>query len=319
MAARDLLVNLLRGALIGVTEIIPGVSGGTIALLIGVYERLIESAGALVRGVVRAAIDVPRGRGAAAARAHLRAVSWATVVPVAVGMLVAVVTAARVVGPLVEAHPVVSRALFAGLIVTSLVVPARMVGGRWRARDWALAVPAAMATFLATGLTTVGAADPGPLAILVTAAVAVCALVLPGVSGAFMLVASGMYEPTLRALSTADAAYIATFVVGAILGLAGFVQLLLFLLSRHRRVTLTIMTGLMAGSLRALWPWQTEERELLAPSGDVVSPLVGFALGVVVVAVLLTAETIAARRALRRSAEPDAPAGDVTDEDALQR
>lgn len=303
MAALHILFNVVRGALIGVSEIIPGVSGGTIALLIGVYERLIASAGEFVRGVVRAVVDLPRGRGAARAREHFRAVSWSTVVPVAIGMLAAVLVAARVVAPLVEEHPVPSRALFAGLIAASLIVPARMVGRRWRVRDAALAAVAAVLSFVLTGLPSAASAEPAPLAILVSAAVAVCALVLPGVSGSFVLVSTGMYEPTLRALNAVDLGYIALFAVGAVLGLAVFVQLLLWLLSNHHRVTLAIMTGLMAGSLRALWPWQTDDRELLAPSGDVGTPLAWFAIGIAVVVALLVAEAIAARRAARPALE----------------
>lgn len=299
MPALLLLWNVARGALIGVSEIIPGVSGGTIALLVGVYERLIQSAAELVRGVVRFVLDVPRGRGTAGAREHLLAVSWSTVLPVGIAMLAAVVVGARIVAPLVEAHPLEARALFAGLIAASLVVPARMLGGRWRLRDWALAVPAAVLSFLLTGLPAADAAEPGALAIVASAAVAICALVLPGVSGSFVLVTTGMYEPTLRALNAGDVAYVALFAVGAVLGLAVFVQVLLWLLKRHHRVTLAIMTGLMAGSLRALWPWQTEERALLAPSGDVVALSLWFALGLVVVGALLAAEALAKRRSSR--------------------
>ncbi|MGM1029287.1 MAG: DUF368 domain-containing protein [Actinomycetota bacterium] len=303
MAPLHLLLNLVRGALIGVSEIIPGVSGGTIALLLGVYERLIASAGELIRGAVSAAVDLPRGRGGARAREHLRAVSWATVVPVGIGMVTAVLVAARVVAPLVEAHPEASRALFAGLIAASLIVPARMVGRRWRAREVALAALAAVLSFALTGLPSAAAIVPAPLMIVVSAAVAVCALVLPGVSGSFVLVTTGMYEPTLRALNSGDLGYVALFIAGAVLGLAAFVQVLLWLLSHHHRVTLAIMTGLMAGSLRALWPWQTEDRGLLAPSGDVGTPLAWFAVGIVVVVALLVTEAIAARRAARRAAD----------------
>ncbi|WP_413317420.1 DUF368 domain-containing protein [Agrococcus sp. 1P02AA] len=299
MPAILLLWNVLRGALIGISEIIPGVSGGTIALLVGVYERLIQSAAELVRGVVRFVLDVPRGRGTAGAREHLREVSWSTVLPVGIAMLAAVVVGARIVAPLVEAHPLEARALFAGLIAASLVVPARMLGGRWRLRDWGLAVAAAVLSFVLTGLPAADAGDPGAVAIIASAAVAICALVLPGVSGSFVLVTTGMYEPTLRALNALDAAYIALFAVGAVLGLAVFVQVLLWLLQRHHRVTLAIMTGLMAGSLRALWPWQTEERALLAPGGDILAPVLWFALGLVVVGALLAAEALAKRQPIR--------------------
>ncbi len=295
-------LDLLRGALIGVTELIPGVSGGTIALLIGVYERLIESAGSLVRGVVRAVLDVPRGRGLVRAKEHWARVAWATVLPVGIGMVVAVVAMARVVAPLVEAHPITSRALFAGLIVVSLIVPARMLGARWQLRDVALALPAAAASFLLTGLPSGGEAEPGPLGIFLSAALAVCALVLPGVSGSFVLVSTGMYEPTLKALNDRELGYIGTFIAGAVVGLALFVHVLLRLLSHHRRVTLAIMTGLMAGSLRALWPWQTEERDLLAPSGDLLGPALWFLLGAAIVAGLLVAEHLVHRRSLARAA-----------------
>ncbi|MBS3180001.1 DUF368 domain-containing protein [Pseudoclavibacter sp. Marseille-Q4354] len=301
LSALNVLVNLLRGALIGVTEIIPGVSGGTIALLIGVYETLIDSAGHLVRGVVRAAVDTVRGQGLQRAREHFAQVRWGVVLPIGIGMLVAIVAAARIVAPLVEAHPVASRALFAGLIAVSLIVPARMLGARWQVRDYAIAVPAAILSFVMTGLPSANNADPSPIAILVSAAVAVCALVLPGVSGSFVLVTTGMYEPTLRALNSLDFGYIALFAVGAVTGLALFVQVLLWLLTKHRRVTLALMTGLMAGSLRALWPWQTEDRELLWASGDVVGPVLWFLLGAAIVAALLIAEGLLVRRALRKA------------------
>ena len=296
MPAIRTLVDLLRGALIGVVEVIPGVSGGTVALLIGVYERLLASASSLVRGVVHAVVDPVRGRGLARAREHLAQVSWRLVLPVGLGMVLALVTAARVVEPLLEEHPVTARALFAGLIVASLVVPARMLGARWRVRDVALAVGAAAGGFLLTGVPSSTVENPAPLAIMGSAALAVCALVLPGVSGSFVLVSTGMYQPALAALNGGDVPTIALFMAGGVLGLAVFVHVLRWLLSSHRRVTLAIMTGLMAGSLRALWPWQSDDRDLLAPSGDVTVVVAWFVAGVVIVGAVLAIERIVVRR-----------------------
>lgn len=295
VALRQLL-TVARGAVIGVVEIIPGVSGGTVALILGVYERLIIGAGELVRGLVHAVVGPLRGRGLARARAHLRAVPWSFLVPLGVGMLGAVLLAARVVEPLVESHPVESRALFAGLIVVSLIVPARMVGDRWRARDVLLALAAAALAFVLTALPTAGEADASPLVIVLSAAVAICALVLPGVSGSFVLVGLGMYEPTIRAVSALDVGYLALFALGALIGLGSFVHVLRWLLLHRHRVTLAIMTGLMAGSLRALWPWQDDARELLPPTGDVLGPVLWFALGALLVGGMLLGE-----RALTRS------------------
>ena len=137
-------LDLLRGALIGVVEIIPGVSGGTIALIIGVYEILIESVGEFVHGVVALVTGPLRGRGTGPAREHFARVRWDVVIPVGIGMVLALVAAARIVAPLVEQYPQPARALFAGLILVSLRVPYRMVGARWQAREWILAGAAAV-------------------------------------------------------------------------------------------------------------------------------------------------------------------------------
>lgn len=287
---------LVRGALIGAAEVVPGVSGGTIALVVGVYEALIRSAGHLVRAVVdrvrRVPTDVVRG--------HLRQVRWGVVVPVLVGMAVAVVLGARLLEPLLEEHPVQARALFAGLILASLVVPARMVGGRWTPSEVVVGVVAAAAAVLLTGIPPASEQDPALPVVALAAAFAVCALVLPGVSGSFLLLTVGLYEPTLAAVNDRDLAYLGVFALGAVLGLGLFVSGLQWLLEHRHRVTLVVMTGLMAGSLRALWPWQDDDRGLLAP-GEGVPGAVGLvALGAAVVLVLLVVE--------RRAAPPRPPA-----------
>lgn len=296
MGPLRLLIDLLRGALIGVVEIIPGVSGGTVALIIGVYERLIESIGEFVRGIARAVVDLPRGRGLAAAGGHFARVDWRMIIPLGVGMLVALLVAARLVAPIVEANPVESLAFFGGLMLVALIVPARMVGGLWRVRECVLAALAAVAGFVFSGLPSVALDEPALPMVGLSGALAVCALVLPGMSGSFVLLVLGVYEPTLRAVNERDLAYLGVFIIGMVIGLALFVQLLRWLLRHHHRVTLAIMTGLMAGSLRALWPWQGEERELFAPTGEVWPIVLWFALGVVIVTVMLIVERAITRR-----------------------
>lgn len=290
------LIDFIRGALIGVVEIIPGVSGGTVALIIGVYERLIDSAGEFVRGCVRLVTDVPRGRGFARAGGHFRQVAWMLLLPLGVGMLVGLVGAAAVVAPLVEHYPEQSRAFFAGLILVALVVPARMVGGRWTWREWALAVPSAVLAFVFTGLPTGTVGDPNLWFVAIAGAIAVCALAVPGMSGSFILLLFGLYAPTLAALNDRDIGYIAVFVAGMAIGFALFVRALQWLLEHRRRITLAIMTGFMAGSLRALWPWQTEDRALLEPGGNVLGMVGWFVLGMAIVAGMLVVEAWLVRR-----------------------
>ncbi|GAB3616715.1 DUF368 domain-containing protein [Okibacterium endophyticum] len=296
MRLLTMLMDLVRGALIGIAEIIPGVSGGTIALIVGVYEDIIGSAGELVRGVVRAVADPLRGRGLTRARAHFREVRWGIVLPVAIGMLIAIVVASAVLAPLIEEHPVETRALFAGLIIASLIVPIRMVGRRWKAHEVVGAAIAAVAAFLLTSLPSADPVDPPLWLVMIAAAVAVCALVLPGVSGSFLLLTVGMYAPTLAAVNDRDLVYLGVFIIGAVLGLSLFVSGLQWLLEHRHGITLAAMTGLMIGALRALWPWQSDDNELLAPQGDVGLALAMFAVGIIVVALLIVIETALVKR-----------------------
>ncbi|MCZ2839769.1 DUF368 domain-containing protein [Modestobacter sp. VKM Ac-2985] len=256
----------------GAAEVVPGVSGGTVALVVGVYGRLIDGAGHVVTAL-RLALT---GRWAAA-RTELNRAHWSTIVPVLVGMVVAVLVAARLLEPLVEDHPVGARAVFFGLVLFSIVVPARMVG-RWAGRDVAIAVLGAVVAFLLTGLPPGGDVDPPLTLVVPAAAVAICALVLPGVSGSFLLLTVGLYQPTLAAVNDRDVGYLGAFALGAALGLGLFVKALQVALRRHHALTLALMTGLMAGSLRALWPWQEEDRSLLAPD-DGVLPMLALAVG----------------------------------------
>lgn len=285
--------HVLRGMAMGAAEVVPGVSGGTVALVLGVYTRLIDSAGHVVTALRLVLTGQPRP-----ARDELRRAHWSTVVPVVSGMLVAVLVAARLLEPLIEDHPVGARAVFLGLVLFSIVVPARMVG-RWTAREYGAAALAALAAFLLTGLPPAGDVDPALALVVPAAAVAICALVLPGVSGSFLLLTVGLYQPTLAAVNDRDLAYIGAFALGAALGLGFFVKALQAALRRHHALTLAIMTGLMAGSLRALWPWQDEDRGVLAPDGGAL-PMFALALGV---GLVVAGALVLQERAERRAAE----------------
>jgi putative membrane protein len=286
--------NLVRGALIGVAEVIPGVSGGTVALIVGVYETLIN---AIANVVLSLRQLLGLGTGKASARtsaATVRGLPWRILIPVAIGMVTALILGARFIGPLLEEHPVRMRALFFGLVLAGVYVPAHMVlrtsPGAWRAKDLVVAAVAAIFLFWLTGVPPANITDPGPIVIVLAAAVAICALVLPGVSGSFLLLSVGMYETTISAVNNRDLGYIALFGLGAVIGLASFVTLLRWLLANRARITLVIITGLMVGSLRALWPWQSVDRDLLAPSTDIGMVLLLFIAGVLAVVGLLLIE-----------------------------
>jgi putative membrane protein len=129
--------------------------------------------------------------------------------------------------------------------------------------------------------------------VFLAAAVAVCALVLPGVSGSFLLLAIGFYAPTITAVNDLDLGYLSVFVLGAIVGLALFSSALRWLLVNLRSITLVVMTGLMLGSLRALWPWQDNVGQLGSPVS--LTPLVFFAVGAMIVALFLWVQSRASK------------------------
>ena len=269
---------LVSGALVGCAEVVPGVSGGTLALVLGLYDRIITGVDHFVRGVVAL---VRPGQGRSAAAEQMRRVHWSVLVPVAIGMVAAVLLAAAAIEPLLEDYPVGMRALFFGFIAASVAVPLRMADRMAGLRDRAVLVGAAVLAFVLTGLPPSQQSEPNLLLVGLAAAVAVCALVLPGVSGSFFLLSIGLYDPTISAVNDRDLGYLGVFALGLVVGLSSFVRVVRWLLETHRHVTLLAMAGLMVGSLRALWPWQDADRGLLAPSGG----LEGIG-GVVVIALL---------------------------------
>jgi len=282
------IANLLRGFLIGIAEVIPGVSGGTIALIVGIYERIIGSAA----NAVEAFVFLLRGK-LQEAKVPARQIDWLLVLPVLVGMFAAIFAAAAIIEPLLESQPENMRGLFAGLILVSLLVPYRMVGGSWQVTDYLVGLTAAAIAFALVSLPKQEVTDPALALVFIAAAVAVCALVLPGVSGSFLLLAFGFYAPTIAAVNDFDLAYLSVFVIGAIVGLAMFSTALRWLLDNRRRVTLVVMTGLMLGSLRALWPWQDNLGQPVSPES--LTPPVFFAVGALFVALLLWVQSRASK------------------------
>jgi len=282
------IANLLRGFLIGIAEVIPGVSGGTIALIVGIYERIIGSAANAVEAFALLLLGKLQE-----AKVAARQIEWLLVLPVLVGMFAAIFAAAAAIEPLLESQPENLRGLFAGLILVSLLVPYRMVGASWRVTDYLLGLIAAAISFLLVSLPRQEVTDPALALVFMAAAVAVCALVLPGVSGSFLLLAIGFYAPTIAAVNDLDFGYLSVFVLGAIVGLALFATALRWLLVNQRRITLVVMTGLMVGSLRALWPWQDNLGQPVSPES--VTPLVFFAVGALFVALLLWVQSRASK------------------------
>lgn len=286
--ARGAVRHGIIGFLMGSADVVPGVSGGTIALVGGIYARLIEA----VRDGARALTTVARGR-VRDGLGQLRQVDWALLVPLLAGIGLAVVSLASVVEHMLEEEPVRLAGLFSGLVLGSVVVAFRMVR-RVDATVVAIFAVSAVALFVLLGLREETTAEAGqaasaPLwAYPAAAMVAICAMILPGVSGSFLLVTMGMYDDVLAAVNDREIGILLLFLVGCVVGLGAFSRVLAWLMANHHDRVVAAMIGLMVGSGRVLWPWPggTSTTELAGPSGDVAVPLALAVVGFVVVAAI---------------------------------
>lgn len=285
---REIPFTALRGFVMGMADIVPGVSGGTVALVFAIYRRLVgairTASGALER-LLRA--------DAAGARRSLAQVEWAFVLPLLGGILAAVATLSGPIEGLLHDRPAEMAGLFLGLVAGSTVVAWQLLGVRDARRMLVLAA-VAVATFLLLGLseaTTASAEASSGHALWVyflAGAVAICAMILPGISGSFMLVAMGMYGSVLGAVNDRDLPPLAAVALGCVVGLALFSRLLHWALSEHHDTVTAGLIGLMVGSLRVLWPWPdgVDSTALGAPDGPV-GVVVALALGGMVLVVAL--------------------------------
>lgn len=278
---RRTLTQVVRGFLMGAADVVPGVSGGTVALVLGIYERLVAN----IRGGAGALGALATGQ-VSTALGRLRHLEWGWLLSLGVGIAVAVVTLAHTIETLLDEQPVRTAALFFGLIAGSVVLAWRLV----RLRDLkrvSVAGAAAVAAFFVLGLGSGPVDDPSWWMFLGAGAVAICAMILPGVSGSFLLLMLGMYDSVLGLVTDRDLAVLGVFAIGCVAGLALFSTALHWALAAHHDTVLAAMVGLMLGSLRVLWPWPdgTDSSTLAAPADDVVAPVLiaAAAAGVVVV------------------------------------
>ena len=258
------ILNAICGALIGMAELVPGISGGTVALIVGIYERALHNANDLISG-------------------RFKKVEWGFLLSVAAGMFLAVFGFSTLLHNFVEGQVSLSRALFLGMVAVSIIVPICMMS-RFTPASIAAFIIATVAIFFVTGFTSTPVEDPSLIVVFLAAMVAVCALVLPGVSGSLILLTMGLYQPVIGAVSDRNMTIVGVFALGALCGLVAFVKVLNYLLDTHRDPTLAAMAGFMLGSLRALWPWGADQ--------DASTPLIllMFALGGIIVAIFIAVD-----------------------------
>ena len=246
----DYLSLALRGFAMGASDVVPGVSGGTMALILGIYEELIDSIRNLTQpGFLK---TVFRFR----LREALALSNWQFLAAVGTGILLAVFSLARGLEWVLEHHPVLLWSFFFGLVLASVVIVSQRIN-RLTALLALIMIASAAGVYWLVGLVPAQTPDTWWFVFL-SGALAICAMILPGISGAFILVLLGKYEYLLNALNRGDILTIGLVMAGAVVGLVTFAQLIGWLFKRFHDITISLLTGLMLGSLRKLWPWKID-------------------------------------------------------------
>ncbi|WP_415355451.1 DUF368 domain-containing protein [Halioglobus sp. Uisw_031] len=237
----------LRGLLMGAADIVPGVSGGTVAFITGIYDQLLDS----LRAVDLAFLAKLSRLDITGAWQHI---NGRFLLALLLGIATSIFSLAQLVSWVLEHHPVPLWAFFFGLILASALVLLREVDN-WSVPK-VLCLLSAGAVAVCIALSPVMSLEMGLAGVFLAGFLAVCAMILPGISGSFILVLLGMYSTTLVALKSLDLVFILVFVIGAGCGLLCFSRLLHWLLQRFHQGTMAVLTGFLFGSLLVVWPWK---------------------------------------------------------------
>ncbi|WP_035386907.1 DUF368 domain-containing protein [Ferrimonas senticii] len=231
----------------GAADVVPGVSGGTIAFISGIYDLLLES----IRRINPTLIGMLRRDGLLSVWQHINGTFLVTLLA---GIATSFLSLARLITYLLEFHPIPLWSFFFGLILISIVHIGKEVGGA-KPSNIAAAVLGIGLAYLITAANPL-ALDPTPVNVVLGGMIAICAMILPGISGSFILLLLGLYVPIIGAVKELDLTIIGLFLSGAVLGLLSFSHVLSYLLKHFRGVTLSFLCGLMIGTLNKVWPWK---------------------------------------------------------------
>lgn len=247
---------VLRGMAMGAADVVPGVSGGTMALITGIYERLITAIGAISADAWPALKK--EGFNARGVRAAWQAIDGTFLLAVGIGIIASVLTVARGLTWALENYPPVVWAFFIGLIAASSFIVLRAVK-QWNMYRVALVVVFAAVLVLISALTP-ATTTTAPWFIVVSGMIAISAMILPGISGSFILVLLGKYEYILNAVHELNITVLALFCIGCALGLLTSSRIISWLFKRFHDSTMAAIFGIMIGSLYAVWPWRQVTR-----------------------------------------------------------
>ncbi|SOU86662.1 DUF368 domain-containing protein [Tenacibaculum dicentrarchi] len=246
---KDYLVIILKGIAMGAADVVPGVSGGTIAFISGIYEELLNAISAVNLDLFK----ILKKEGVKSAWAQLNGNFLAALFT---GIFISIISLAKAIKWLLINQPILLWAFFFGLVLASIIYIAKQVK-HWSFKGIFIGVLAVFFGYLITVLPAVNGQEVSYLFLVFSGAIASCAMILPGISGSYILLLIGVYPLVMNALTNSELKTISAIVIGVMIGLTTFSKLLKWLFYNYKNEMLIALTGLMLGSLNKVWPWKT--------------------------------------------------------------
>ena len=258
---KDYILISLKGVAMGAADVVPGVSGGTIAFITGIYEELINSLKSIDPSTIKMLFSegIPK---------TWQKVNGNFLVALFIGIGISVVSLSKVIKYLLAEHPIMVWSFFFGLIIASAYVISKSIT-QWNLKSiGGIIIGSAIAYYITVATP---AQTPTDLwFIFLCGMLAICAMILPGISGAFILLLLGKYAYIVGALSDLNISIIITFMVGCLLGLISFSHVLSYMFKKFQNMTIAILTGFMIGSLNKVWPWKETLTTRINSHGEIV-------------------------------------------------
>ena len=256
----DFGVLVLKGMGMGAADVVPGVSGGTIAFITGIYEELVHS----IKNINFRTISTLWKEGLPA---FWKAVNGSFLLSVVGGILISVLTLARILEYLLVNHPILIWSFFFGLVIGSAIFVARSIE-KWNTWTIISGVAGIAIAWIITSFTPAETSEAYWF-IFLSGALAICAMILPGISGSFILLLLGKYQFILSALNEGKISILAVLLTGALTGIIAFSHLLSWLLEKFHHLTIAMLAGFMIGSLNKIWPWKITVETYIDSHGEI--------------------------------------------------
>ncbi len=244
---KNYFLLLLKGMAMGAADVVPGVSGGTIALISGIYQELIET----ISNLNFSLIKTWKQEGF---KAFWKKGNANFLLAIVSGIFISALSIMNLMHYLLEHHPIQIWSFFFGLVLSSVFFVGKQVE-KWSIYNGMFLIMSAFLSYFITTLSTSSSSD-NLLFLFLSGAIAICAMILPGISGSFILVLLGSYATISTAIHNLEIKKLIIFMLGCFVGLLSFSKLLKWLFTKHRNATLAILTGFILGSLNKIWPWK---------------------------------------------------------------